>query len=101
VSQANRGRLRQGQRGTSAHGNVKARFTSVTTFWFTRKTTKIVATRDTFQRLKIYLNAFAVGALPRTSLGELTALHRVLDCMGLGSFRGGEKGQGREWKGIQ
>jgi len=34
------------------------------------KRTKIVA-KDTFNRLKIYLNAFAAGALPQTPLGSL------------------------------
>jgi len=49
--------------------------------------------RDTFRRLKIYLNAaFAVGALPWTSLGELTALSIVpITGFGVVSQRG-EKG---------
>ena len=87
----------QGQRGTSAPGNVKARSASVTTFWFTRKTTKIVATRHVSTTQNISKCVCGWGAAPDFA-GELTALHRVLDSMGLGSFRGGEKGQGREWK---
>ena len=90
----------QGQRGTSAPGNVKARSASVTTFWFTRKTTKIVATRHVSTTQNISKCVCSWGSAPDFA-GELTALHRVLDCMGLGSFRGGGKGQGREWKGIQ
>ena len=51
----------------------KARFASVTTFWFARKEPKPLPP-DTFNELKIYLNGFAAGAVPRTPLGELTGL---------------------------
>ena len=37
---------------------------------------KIVTTIGAFSELKIYENAFAAGAPPRTPLGELTALPR-------------------------
>ena len=99
MSQANHRRLMQGQRGTSAPGNVKTRSASVT-FWFTRKTTKIVATRDTFQRLKIYLNAFAVGALPRTSLGSLQRSTESLTAWVWGRFAAGKKGRVENGRGY-
>ena len=49
----------------------KARFAAVT-FWFAQKKLKSLPP-DTFDRLRMYIT-IAVGTLPRTPLGELTAL---------------------------
>jgi len=64
------GARRQGQGGICTPlENLKARFTSITTFYFTKRT-KIVVTKH----VSLVRNAFVGRVPPWNSLRELTAL---------------------------
>ena len=88
--------------------NVKARFTSILTFWFAQNNQNCCYP-TCFTDTKYTPNVFAVGASSRTPLGEFTSFCE-LDLRGhFVAWRGeqgeegreglGGEGEGKEWRG--